>query len=356
MKTTIILPSIRVPRNLTTWVGQLDPETDEIIVAGNEASPHAAIVEFLDQLTKDHGVLTTYLGPRDPRVTDRAIYEFIPPNHTTRRNFALLHALEHRPNVLVTIDDDNYPYMAGWLNGVKMLLDAEQRNHRTVISSPDGWWNAGRLCNPKVIHRGYPRTLWQDLDMGQVTGTGASPIGVLASLWLDDPDVNAVERMLHNPQVTSVDGSATLAIGTWCPFDSQSTSVHGVLADMMFMWPDLGRYDDIWSSYLMRAVMDVCKWYVAYGTPAVTQDRNEHNLIRDLRDELFGYEYTEEFTDFLRDLVVEAARLDWITTYDVYRWFMTETARRYKRLPDSTRDSFYAWLIDVDDVRKRTGL
>lgn len=356
MKTTIILPSIRVPRNLTAWVGQLEPETDEIIVAGNEASPHAAIIEFLDELTREHGVVTTYLGPRDERVTKRSIYSFIAPNHTARRNFALLQALERRPDVLVTIDDDNYPYTSTWLQGVKTLLDADQRNFRTVISSPDGWWNAGRLCHPKVIHRGYPRTLWQDPDMGQVAGTGASPIGVIASLWIDDPDINAVERMLHNPQVTSIDSSATLDIGTWCPFDSQSTSVHGVLADMMFMWPDLGRYDDIWSSYLMRAVMDVTKWYVAYGRPAVTQDRNEHNLIKDLRDELFGYEHTEEFTDFLRCLVVKAEGIDWTTVYDVYRWFMINIAQNYKRLPEITRDSFYAWLADVDDVRKRTGL
>lgn len=344
-----------MPWNLTNWVTQLEPETDEIIVAGNEASPHAAITGFLDSLTNQHGVRTTYLGPRDPRVTERAIYSFIAPNHTTRRNFALLHALENRPDVLVTIDDDNYPYKADWLKGVKALLDPEQPNHRMTISSETGWWNAGRLCTPSVIHRGFPVSAWTERDAGQAAGTGATPIGVVASLWLDDPDINAVERMLHNPQVTSVNSSATLAPGTWCPFDSQSTSVHGVIADMMFMWPDMGRYDDIWSSYLMRAVMDVIGWYVTYGTPAVTQDRNPHNLVKDLRDELFGYEYTEEFTDFLRGLV-RRAPVDFTHVYEVYRWFMFETASNYKRLPGLTRDSFYAWLVDVDNVRKQTGL
>jgi hypothetical protein len=356
LKTTIILPSIRVPLNLKTWVLQLEPETDEIIVAGNEASPHAAITEFLGQLTKDHGVMTTYLGPRDPRVTEKAIFEFIPPNHTSRRNFALLQALENRPDVLVTIDDDNYPYKADWLRGVKTLLDLDQRNHRTVIGSETGWWNVGRLCTPRVIHRGYPMTRWTEPDTGHIVDTDATPIGVVASLWLDDPDINAVERMLTNPQVLHVSGSATLAKGTWCPFDSQSTSVHGMLADMMFMWPDLGRYDDIWSSYLMRAVMDVTDWYVTYGTPAVTQDRNAHNLVRDLRDELFGYEHTEEFTDFLRELVKKRPAGIMRAPYSVYEHFMRATAANYKRLPALTRDSFYAWLTDLNDVQKRTGM
>lgn len=354
MKTTIILPSIRVPLNLKQWVLQLEPETDEIIVAGNEASPHADIIEFLNQLTHDHFVMTTYLHPRDARVTDTMIYQYIPPNHTARRNFALLHALENRPDVLVTIDDDNYPYKAEWLRGVKALLNSKQPNHRAVIESETGWWNAGRLCSPTVIHRGYPVSAWNESDMGKIVHTGAQPIGVVASLWLDDPDINAVERMLRNPQVVNVASSATLARGTWCPFDSQSTSVHGVLADMMFMWPNLGRYDDIWSSYLMRAVMDVTGWYVTYGAPAVTQDRNAHNLVKDLRDELFGYEYTEEFTDLLRHLV-DTAPVDWATVYEVYRWFMTQMLS-YNRLSNLTRDSFSAWLVDVDDVRKRTGL
>jgi hypothetical protein len=363
LKTTIILPSIRVPQNVDEWANMLLPETDKIIVAGNEASPHADIIRCLDRVTNATGVETVYLGPDDDRVTKTASYEFIPPNHTTRRNFALLHALIERPDVLVTIDDDNFPLQSTWLAGVKTLLSGEP-NHRPVLRSPEGWWNAGNLCDPKVVHRGYPRTRWTEHDDSHIVtdypNREYARIGVVASLWYGDPDINAAERMVLDPEVVDVKGSATLQRGTWCPFDSQSTAVHGDIMHMMFMWPGIGRYDDIWSSYLMRAVMDVTGWYVTYGTPAVSQERNPHNLIRDIRDELYGYEYTEDFTDLLRILVTEAVALDLghagflnKTGYtSVFEWFMHQVAKRFTRLPEMTRDSLYAWMIDLERVRR----
>jgi hypothetical protein len=363
LKTTIILPSIRVPQNIDAWVAMLHPETDEIIVAGNEASPHEQIIERLDNVSKETGVEMTYLGPDDERVTKTAIYEFIPPNHTTRRNFALLQAITRGTDILVTIDDDNFPLELSWLNGVKALLSGEV-NHRMVVRSDTGWWNAGNLCDPKVVHRGFPMSRWTEPDTSKIVtdypNKRYSKIGVVASLWIGDPDINAVERVVRDPEVMNITGSSTLNTGTWCPFDSQSTAVHGDIMNMMFMWPGVGRYDDIWSSYLMRAVMDVTGWYVTYGRPAVTQERNPHNLIRDIRDELYGYEHTEDFTDLLRDLVSEATTHDLVHagmygtsgTTMVFEWFMQQVAKRFTKLPEMTRDSLYAWLTDLERVRR----
>ena len=355
MKTTIIMPSIRVPQNVRAWAALLDPATDEIIIAGNQKSPHNDIVEELDEVGRQTGVLTIYLHPEDERVTEKVIHPFTPANHTTRRNFALLEALERRPDVLVSLDDDNFPYLHTWLDGVKMLLESDVWHHRPVIQSASGWWNAGRLCNPKVIHRGWPLTRWYESDNGAVAD-GLNPrIGVVASLWLGDPDISALERITSDPLVKDVLSSVVLAPGTWCPFDSQSTAVHGDLADMMYMWPEVGRYDDIWSSYVMRAVMDVTKWHITYGQPTVTQERNPHNLLRDLEDELFGYKYTDELTNHLRDIVQRSqAWPSTMSVYEVFKRFLLLLMAESNVIPMLTRDSFTAWLTDVDDVRART--
>lgn len=351
-RTTVILPSIRVPQNINAWAAMLDPKTDKIIVAGNEASPHGDIQHRLNEVHEWTGVSTYYLHPDDDFVRSTAIHEFIPPNHTARRNFALLKALQDRPDVLVTIDDDNFPLRNSWLNGVKTLLYGGQ-HHRPVIRSESGWWNAGNLCEPKVVHRGYPMSRWTEWDDSEFVSATSSKIGVVASLWLGDPDINAVERMLRDPEVTSIKDSVVLDVGTWCPFDSQSTAVHGDLAAMMFMWPGVGRYDDIWSSYLMRAVMDLTGWFITYGQPSVSQARNPHNLIRDLKDELYGYEHTEEFTDLLRQLVDEHdGNVTDSGPYAVFTTLMMNVATRFDPLPELTRDSLYAWLTDVEKVRR----
>jgi hypothetical protein len=44
--------------------------------------------------------------------------------------------------------------------------------------------------------------------------------------------------------------------------------------------------DDIWASYYVEAK----GLQVVYGTPTVFQDRNEHDLVKDMRAEYCGYE------------------------------------------------------------------
>lgn len=356
MKTTIIMPSIRVPQNLSAWADLLNPETDEIIIAGNERSPHEEIIDAAADVHRVLGVTTSYLHPDDADVRGYAISEFTPANHTVRRNLALLEALKDRPDILISLDDDNFPYKPTWLTAAKVLLDPEHVSYRPIVKSHTGWWNAGNLCRPPVIHRGFPVTRWReraDTTIINEPGTHESRVGVVAGLWHGDPDINAAERMLIDPEVTEVTGSVILAEGTWCPFDSQSTAVAGDLADMMFMWPGVGRYDDIWSSYVMRACMDIVQRYVTYGMPAVMQDRNPHNLVRDLRDELHGYEHTEALTDKLRELVASAptGSSDW-EPYDVFYWMMRSlNGWASDVIPAFTRDAMLAWLVDVDKVR-----
>ena len=90
------------------------------------------------------------------------------------------------------------------------------------------------------------------------------------------------------------------------------------------------------------------------------QDRNPHNLIKDLREELYGYEYTEEFTDLLRVLVHEAVKLGFDKSgllggsgyASVFEWFMHQVAKRFVHLPEFTRDSFLAWLSDLEVLRR----
>lgn len=354
MKTAVIMPTIRVPENALAWATLLNPATDVMVIAGNEISPHDDIVHRLDEVTSETGVHTSYLHPDSDFVRTTQIRNHLPVNHTNRRNLALLAALRSKPDVVVTIDDDNYPKAPTWLTGVHALLRDNAQVHRPLISSSTGWWNAGELCRPPVVHRGFPVSRWRERPdttiENQPSGTPPARIGVVASLWIGDPDINAAERMVTDPEIIDITGSVVLAPGTWCPFDSQSTAVRGNLAPMLFMWPEVGRYDDIWSSYVMRAVMDVVGWHVTYGLPAVVQKRNPHKLIRDLKDEMWGYEHTEEFTDDLRQVLTElpADASGW-SVMDVYYKVMSRL-QDCTVVPGWTKMAFEAWLDDLANV------
>lgn len=356
MKTAVIMPSIRVPQNLRSWA-ELLGEGDQVIIAGNENSPHDEIeIALVTAAAKYPTVSFDYLRPSDKRCTSSWINDYIESNHTHRRNFALLEALHAGADVIITVDDDNFPATYTWVDDAKRLL--AEPNSRPVVNSASGWFDPGQLCEPPTVHRGYP--ISQRQQPGMFTTTIPSEahhlrIGVVAGLWLGDPDIDAMERIVNDPVIHGISSSATLAHGTWGPFDSQSTAVCRQLAPLMFMWTDVGRYDDIWCSYLMRAIMDVTGYHVTYGEPLVRQERNPHNLLRDLKDEMFGYEHTEDLCSFLRDMSEElklkrSETPEHSNPWAMFKYVVDQLGWSCRFLPDRTILGLKAWIKDVDDL------
>ena len=137
---------------------------------------------------------------------------------------------------------------------------------------------------------------------------------VNAGLWLKNPDVDASTNMEEPVNVVAMElvaGSpiCALAPGTWCPFNSQNTAFDISVLPAMYLVAmldtlrgyNIGRFDDIWMSYFIRAIADQMGDSVLYGPPLVVQDRNPHNFLRDLSQELGGYVLTERLVCYLRD-------------------------------------------------------
>ena len=124
-----------------------------------------------------------------------------------------------------------------------------------------------------------------------------------AGLWLGDPDVDAITRLVKPIDALTFKETLgqqfALNIGTWCPINTQNTAYRRELIPAAFVSPFVGRYDDIWSGYLLRKIMDHLKDYVTYGRPLLKQDRNQHNLWKDLELEMNGYLFSDHLFDCL---------------------------------------------------------
>jgi hypothetical protein len=70
------------------------------------------------------------------------------------------------------------------------------------------------------------------------------------------------------------------------PFNSQNTFLNRASALDYFLFPHIGRMDDIWASYYVQSL----GYKVIYNKASVFQDRNVHNLIEDMKKEYLGYE------------------------------------------------------------------
>lgn len=352
----LITTTINVPNVLTQWAETLAPD-DHIIVAGDHKSPHGAIEGLLNEIAMSTGVITRYLTPTDQ--TRWAVSEHLGWNCVQRRNIALLEAIKLEPDHIITIDDDNAPTSTDQL----AILESYFTDSSAIkgVDSSDGWFDGvgehSYAFNPwghetNITHRGYPQAFrFSDAVVTDVEDTTKWPIGVAAMFWRGEPDIDAAERFTHRPIVHHVEHEGVkLLPGTWCPFNSQATMYTRELAPLMFVWPGVGRYDDIWASFLARRVMDHLGLAVYYGPPAVnTEVRNDHDVVADLEAELFGMKHNQAVIDVLRnhtDHLRENATIAQLMS-GVHGWLESELSHV---LPQQTFNAFSAWLGDLQGI------
>lgn len=291
-----------VPTHLRTWatVG-LDEHKDLILIVGEPDSPHEEIHKFAEAL----GIPTLYVGPEE-QARWAVSKSFDSDTEITQRvNAAILDALDWGAKSITLVGADVYPMNLDFFERTDSALRGSTPHW--LVSSDTGWWNAGSLLDPPVTLRGFP--LSQRHEIPQLTRQTELDdplrVGVLVHQMLGEPDINAVERITTNPEVkrNRSDTNVVLAPGTWCPFGAQATTVTRELAPLLFIWPYVGRYGDIWAGYLTQRVMQELGRHVAFGFPVVRRDRKQpSDPISDLSDEMIGMRRTERVVEDLRTL------------------------------------------------------
>mmetsp|Transcript_33980 Transcript_33980/g.87243 ORF Transcript_33980/g.87243 Transcript_33980/m.87243 type:complete len:262 (-) Transcript_33980:327-1112(-) len=176
-----------------------------------------------------------------------------------------------------------------------------------VLASKSKWLNVCKFLEEEkgvgFYHRGFPLDQrWSKEETSDVVTKSSVDVVANAGFWFLDPDVDAVQRIVYPVNVVGCTREENFALdkGTWSPFNSQNTSLRREAIPAYFLFPKIGRYDDIWASYIIRRVADEKGQYVTYGAPIVNQERNPHDYFRDENDERLGYTLTPKFCEWLR--------------------------------------------------------
>jgi hypothetical protein len=227
----------------------------------------------------------------------------LPVGHYARKNLGYLTAFKQGASYIYETDDDNAPN-EHWRCRT-LLTDAMS------VNNPP-WLNVYRLFSEELIWpRGFPLRLVSDplthkYDNNAPLSKVEAPIQ--QSLVDISPDVDAVWRLVLDRDFRfSRKPSVHLPIGTWCPFNSQSTWWWPKAYPLMYLPSFCSfRMTDIWRSFIAQR----CLWEMGNGlvfhAPEVEQDRNTHNLMRDFMDEVPGYEHNESIIASLMDLSLKS--------------------------------------------------
>tara|TARA_B100000519_G_scaffold201048_1_gene215640 strand:+ start:4555 stop:5463 length:909 start_codon:yes stop_codon:yes gene_type:complete len=279
---TIVITTIYTPsESLLKYVSMKDWN---VVIVGDLKTPHQ---EYRALEAQNSNVL--YLSPEDQDKKYPDLSAAIGWNKIQRRSVGFVEAYDMGTDVMATVDDDNIPY-DNWGKEIHIgkTVDVDLWSCETSVFDPlsvtkhNGLW-----------HRGYPIEDVPKKNRVQYLGKTKRLVKIQADLWDGDPDVDAICRITKAP-IVKFDISSPYCSTKVSPFNSQNTFIARECIPHYFIYPYVGRMDDIWASYdLQKAFPDS----LVYNTATVYQQRNEQDLIKNMSDELIGYRNTISYID-----------------------------------------------------------
>lgn len=277
---SIVITSVSGPnRVMTELASGCKKRGYSFIVIGDESSP------------KDfHLDGCQFYNIEDQIKTGFKFAHMCPTRHYARKNIGYLIAIKNGTTIIVETDDDNMPYDTFWRH--------PRRNQKEKILEKTGWVNIYRFFSDENIWpRGMPlEQINHEIPSYESLGTREMNCPIQQGLADENPDVDSIYRLiLPLPQSFRKDRRVVLAKDTWCPFNSQNTTWWREAFALLYLPSYCSfRMTDIWRGLIAQRIAQINGWGILFHEPTVTQDRNEHNLIHDFKDEIPGYLHNAE--------------------------------------------------------------
>jgi hypothetical protein len=291
-KLSLVVTSIASPNSVLRALAEGCRERNhQFIVVGDVPSPRDFRLEGCDFYGLEGQYETGFLSAR-----------LCPTRHYARKNLGYLLAMRAGARLIVETDDDNIPREEFW---------GERRRRQTVpVVNGEGWVNVYRYFTDANI---WPRGLPLDEVRGPVPEFDSLEVReqdcpIQQGLADENPDVDAVYRLVEPlPQSFTRDRTVALGAGAWCPFNSQNTTWWAEAFPLLYLPAYCSfRMTDIWRSFVAQRIAWEQGWGVLFHGPTVRQERNEHNLMRDFKDEVPGYLHNASIREALGRLELKS--------------------------------------------------
>ena len=264
----------------------------EFVLIGDKKSP-----------TDFHQGGATYLDIVAQRKSGFRYAEIAPDRHYARKNIGYLHCMREGTTVLIETDDDNIPLPAFWDERNRIV---KARSIEKTSDSAATWVNVYSCFTDKMIWpRGLPleyisnsSSVFMNLPLREVY------CPIQQGLADENPDVDAIYRLTSALPFNFEPRDGVALCGDWCPFNSQNTTWWPEAFPLLYLpFYCSFRMTDIWRSFVAQRIAYLNGWNILFHRATVTQERNEHNLLKDFEDEIPGYLNNEKIRQLLEDVI-----------------------------------------------------
>lgn len=242
------------------------------IVIGDTKSPNQFALEGCEYYSIEHQQQLRF-----------QLADVLPVKHYARKNLGYLIAISKGAETIIETDDDNLPLDDFW--------NLRTKNVTAHLLEHKGWVNIYKYFTKAPIWpRGFAlqhlKNTLPTLD-NQVTFN----CPIQQGLADENPDVDAIYRLtLPLPIKFKKANSIALGKNSICPFNSQNTTWFKEAFPLLYLPSYCSfRMTDIWRSFVCQRIAWTCGWSILYHQSTVRQERNDHNLMVDFKEEIPGY-------------------------------------------------------------------
>lgn len=283
----IVITSIFPPTEAVAAIANANHDNQfDFIVAGDSKSPRDFDIKNCIYYTIDQ-----------QRKSEFKLGSLCPAGHYARKNLGYLLAIARQCNFLIETDDDNIPLPAFW--------DEPQQFVQSKLCQDLSWVNVYRyFTEVNIWPRGLPLNAIHSPPT-EIVGPGERlNCPIQQGLADGNPDVDAIYRLVCDlPQFFQQGRRIALGKGSWCPFNSQNTIWFPDAFLLLYLPAYCSfRMTDIWRSLIAQRIGWVNNWQVLFSSPTVHQKRNEHDLLKDFKDEIDGYLHNDTIAQSLMKL------------------------------------------------------
>ncbi|MHB8117587.1 MAG: STELLO glycosyltransferase family protein [Methanothrix sp.] len=291
----IVITSIFPPTRSIDVLSSLDDW--QVIVVGDKKTPSVWNCKNVIFLSIDDQIRLGY------RVTEQ-----LPYNHYSRKIIGYIYAIKMGAKIIVDTDDDNVP-KSNWgfpeFNG-QFLSSSDNLKFINIYK-----YFTNNFIWPRGFPLNYINSKRSVLEETQLSKRNIA-IGVWQGLADRDPDVDAIYRLLDNRPCNFFEREpVVLGKGTVCPFNSQNTAFCKELFPLLYLPSFVSfRFTDILRGLLAQPIMWSNGFRLGFTRPTVTQNRNEHDFLKDFESEIPCYLLSEKILDIVSKAVDSECTLD----------------------------------------------
>ena len=224
----------------------------------------------------------------------------LPLKHYARKNLGYLIAMSKGAEIIIETDDDNLPLPNFWDNRTKLV--------NAHLLSNKGWVNIYKYYTDlHVWPRGFALENIQD-NLPKLEEQISIECPIQQGLADENPDVDAIYRLIL-PLPITFNKADNIALGSnsFCPFNSQNTTWFKEAFPLLYLpYHCSFRMTDIWRSFVAQRIAWSCGWSILFHHSTLRQERNDHNLMSDFRDEISGYNNNAQIYKSLKELNLKA--------------------------------------------------